>query len=123
VLGLIKSAGERIVGWPDPTEDDVLLIGKIIVLYSHIDFNLRRMIECLDHAKVLPPQHLGKSARMHLSEIENILEAAPGATDPTKLVFNQIREHRKTRNLLAHFAIKRFPTEEPLMFVTKNAAD
>ena len=35
----------------------------------------------------------------------------------------RIKEFRKLRNLLAHFAIKRFPTEDALVFVTKDASD
>jgi hypothetical protein len=123
LLGLVKSAPEPIINWPAPNKDDVLLIGKIILLYSYIDFNLRRMIEVLDHAKALPTAWLGKTAKMHLSDIETVLETAPDISPDNALALRRIKEFRKLRNLLAHFAIKRFPTEDALVFVTKDASD
>jgi hypothetical protein len=123
LLDLVKSASEPIIGWPAPNKDDVVLVGKIIMLYSYIDFNLRRMVEVLDHAKALPAAWLGKTARMHLSDIETILETAPDVSPNNALALRRIKEFRKLRNLLAHFAIKRFPTEDALVFVTKDATD
>lgn len=49
-MDLVRNASEPIIDWPAPGKDDVVLIGKIVMLYSYIDFNLRRMIEVLDHA-------------------------------------------------------------------------
>jgi hypothetical protein len=123
LLDLVKNASEPIIGWPAPNKDDVVLVGKIIMLYSYIDFNLRRMVEVLDHAKALPAAWLGKTARMHLSDVETILETAPDVSPNNALALRRIKEFRKLRNLLAHFAIKRFPTEDALVFVTKDATD
>lgn len=53
LMDLVRNASEPIIDWPAPNRDDVVLIGKIVMLYSYIDFNLRRMIEVLDHAKAL----------------------------------------------------------------------
>jgi hypothetical protein len=39
------------------------------------------------------------------------------------LALRRIKEFRKLRNLLGHFAVKRFPAEDALVFVTKSAAD
>src|SRR5438128_869821 len=79
--------------------------------------------EVLDHAKALPPAWLGKTAKMHLSDVETILETAPDISPNNALALSRIKEFRKLRNLLAHFAVKRFPTEDALVFVTKSAAD
>jgi hypothetical protein len=123
LMKLVRSTSIPIIDWPAPSGDDIVLIGKIIMLYSYIDFNLRRMVEILDHAKVLPAAWLGKSAKMHLSEIETLLETAPDTAPPNVLALTRIKEFRKLRNLLAHFAIKRFPSEDALVFMTKSAAD
>jgi hypothetical protein len=123
LMSLVRDAAQPIIDWPAPNRDDVVLIGKIVMLYSYIDFNLRRMIEILDHAKALPAAWLGKTAKMHLSDIETVLEAAPDILPNNALALQRIKEFRKLRNLLAHFAIKRFPTEDALVFVTKDAAD
>lgn len=118
-MGLVRSAGEPIIDWPGPNKDHVVLVGKIVMLYSYIDFNLRRMIEVLDHANALPEEWSGRSAKLHLSEIEAMPERSPS----NALALRRIKEFRKLRNLLAHFAIKRFPSEDALVFVTKDAAD
>lgn len=123
LMCLVRNASEPIINWPAPGRDDVILIGKIVMLYSYIDFNLRRMIEVLDHAKALPPAWLGKTAKMHLSDIETILETATDIAANNAIALRRIKEFRKLRNLLAHFAVKRFPTEDALVFVTKSAAD
>jgi hypothetical protein len=123
LMDLVRNASKLIIDWPAPNSDDVVLIGKIVMLYSYIDFNLRRMIEVLDHAKALPPAWLGESAKMHLSDIETILDTAPDIAPNNALALRRIKEFRKLRNLLAHFAVKRFPTEDALVFVTKSAAD
>jgi hypothetical protein len=122
-MDLVRSASEPTINWPAPNRVDVVLIGKIVMLYSYIDFNLRRMVEVLDHAQALPPVWLGRTAKMHLSDIETSLEAASDITPNNTLALRRIKEFRKLRNLLAHFAVKRFPKEDALVFVTKSAAD
>ena len=81
------------------------------------------MIEVLDHAKALPTAWLGKTARMRLSDVETVLETAPDISPNNALALQRIKEFRKLRNLLAHFAIKRFPTEDALVFITKDSSD
>jgi hypothetical protein len=61
--------------------------------------------------------------KLHLSDIETILETGPDIAPSNALALRRIKEFRKLRNLLAHFAVKRFPTEDALVFVTKSAAD
>jgi hypothetical protein len=92
LLGLVKSASEPIINWPAPNKEDVILIGKIILLYSYIDFNLRRMIEVLEHAKALPTAWLGKTAKMHLSDIETVLETATDISPDNALALRRIKE-------------------------------
>lgn len=123
LMEIVRNSSEPIINWPVPTKDDVILIGKTVMLYSYIDFNLRRMIECLDHAKKLPRERLGKTARMHIGDIETMLESAPDISPNNAFAFRQIKEFRKMRNLMAHFAVKRFPTENALVFLTKSASD
>jgi hypothetical protein len=123
LMDLVGNASEPVIDWPAPNRDDVVLIGKIAMLYSYIDFNLRRMIEVLDHAKALPPVWSRKTAKMHLSDVETVLETASDTAPNNALALRRIKEFRKLRNLLAHFAVKRFPAEDALVFVTKSATD
>jgi hypothetical protein len=37
--------------------------------------------------------------------------------------FDQIELHRRARNLVAHFVVRRFPAEDAFIFMTMSAAD
>jgi hypothetical protein len=120
---LVNSSPDLIINWPGPTRDDHVLIGRLVTLYSYIDFDLRRMIEVLDHAKKLPPKWIGKSSQMSIGDVETTLEGMPDTSPANAVALGRIREFRKLRNLVAHFAIKRFPNEDALVFITKSAGD
>jgi hypothetical protein len=106
-----------------PTKDDLALIGSVIVLYSYIDFNLRRFIEVLEKAGVLQGDWKGKTAKMSIVDVQTIIEAMPDWATNNRLAFKRIKEFRGTRNLMAHFAVRRFPNEDAFVFVTKSASD
>jgi hypothetical protein len=120
---LVNASPDAIINWPTPTRDDHVLVGRLVMLYSYIDFDLRRMIEVLDHAGHLPEKWAGKSEQMSIADVETALETMPDTSPPNATAFAKIREFRKLRNLVAHFAIKRFPNEDALVFMTKSAAD
>jgi hypothetical protein len=120
---LVNSSPDAIINWPVPTRDDHVLVGRFVMLYSYIDFDLRRMIEVLDHANKLPAKRAGKSAEMSIGDVETMLETMPDTSQANAAAFGRIREFRKLRNLVAHFAIKRFPNEDALVFITKSASD
>ena len=120
---LVSSSPDAIINWPVPTRDDHVLVGRLVMLYSYIDFDLRRMIEVLDHAKKLPTKWTEKSAQMPIGDVETALETMPDTSPANAIAFGKIREFRKLRNLVAHFAIKRFPNEDALVFITKSASD
>jgi hypothetical protein len=115
--------GDALIDWPMPSKDDLALIGSVIVLYSYIDFNLRRFIEVLERAKALPKRWLGKTARMPIGDIETIIQAIPDWAPNNVFAFTRIKEFRKVRNLMAHFAVRRFPNEDAFVFITKSAPD
>jgi hypothetical protein len=120
---LVGAEAEMLIDWPMPTKDDLALIGSVIVLYSYIDFNLRRFIEVLERAGVLPGCWKGKTAKMSIVDVLTILEAMPDWSPNNQLAFKRIKEFRGTRNLMAHFAVRRFPNEDAFVFVTKSASD
>jgi hypothetical protein len=106
-----------------PTRSDFVLIGKVIVQYSYIDFYLHRMIEIYEKYDLLPSKWRGKTAKMPIGDIETIIQAAPDWAPANVIAFQRIKEFRKLRNLMAHFAIKRFPNDDAFLFVTKSASD
>lgn len=44
-------------------------------------------------------------------------------TPQNQLAFDHIEAMRKVRNLLAHFAVRRFPTEDAFALITKDERD
>jgi hypothetical protein len=120
---LAEESAEMLINWPTPTTDDLALIGSVIVMYCNVDFNLRRFIEVLDQANALPAKRTRRTAKMPIGEIENTLENLPDMSPPNVIAIQRIRESRKMRNLMAHFAVRRFPKEDAFLFITKNAAD
>jgi hypothetical protein len=120
---LVNSSPVAIANWPAPTKEDQALIGRLVMLCSYIDFNLRRMIEAFDHAKKLPAKWSGKSAKMALGDIETTLETMPDTSPEGAAIFKRIRMVRTYRNMVAHLCIKRIPNEDALVFFTKSAGD
>ena len=116
------SPGE-FVDWPMPTRGDFALIGKIIVHYSYIDFYLLRINEIYDKWDLLPEKWRDKTEKMRIGDVEDAIEAGPEWSENNLLAFRRIREFRKIRNLMAHFAIKRFPMEDAFLFLAKNERD
>ena len=54
--------------WPMLTRDDYVLVGNIVVLYSYMDLNLRRIAEVTDHAGILPPPWSGKVEKLNITD-------------------------------------------------------
>jgi hypothetical protein len=124
LMAVVKGAAEDLSrSWPNPTKDDLALIGSIIVMYSYMDFNLRRFAEVLDHEDLLPQAWKGKTGTMPMADVEHIIEQLPEMAIANRIAIQRIREGRKLRNLLAHFAIRRFPNDDAFVFVTKYAPD
>jgi hypothetical protein len=120
---MLVHAKEPLIDWPMPTKDDLALIGSVIVLYSYIDFNLHRFIEVLEKSGKLPARWKGKTAKMPIGDVQMIIETMPDWAPNNQLAFKRITEFRRTRNLMAHFAIRRFPNEDAFVFVTKSPSD
>jgi hypothetical protein len=120
---LLKVTGKEIGGWPQVTRDDIVLVGCVIVLYSYIDMDLRRIVEAAENGGVLQAPYKGKIARMPISEAEKAVMSLPDWSPPNMVALNRIQEMRGLRNLFAHFAIRRFPNDDAFVLVTKSIAD
>jgi hypothetical protein len=107
--------------WPSPTKDDFALVGAIIVIFSYVDFNLRRLLEVCEHVEMIP-QYKGKAANMHMADVARVVQALPIWDENAKQNLKDIEEIRKMRNLMAHFVIRR-PNDDAFMFTAKSARD
>ena len=95
-----EASPEEISKWPELLEKDYLLVGAIVILYSYIDLDLRR-----------------------IADIEDVVLSLPDWSEPNTYALNHIKKMRAVRNLVAHFAIRRFPNDDAFIFVTKSARD
>ena len=118
------ASAQELSEWPMLRGDDYSLIGGYIVLYSYIDFNLRRIVDAIDEAGELTRVGKGKAGSLTIADVEKAIQAIPEInTGPNKLAFARIVELRGFRNLLAHFAIRRFPDDDAFLFLTRSLRD
>jgi hypothetical protein len=108
--------------WPQPTKSDFELVGAMIVIFSYVDFNLRRLLEVCDHVDMIS-QHKGKTSNIHMAEVAKAVQGLPIWDENAKQNLKDIEEIRKMRNLMAHFVIRRFPNDDAFMFTAKSARD
>lgn len=109
--------------WPRPTEDDLALFGRIIHIYSAIDFVLRYTLDIMDRGGLLESPWKGKTAKLSMYKAMQALRSSPLWQDNHREAFDSLDEHRRARNLVAHFVARRFPTEDAFIFLTMSAAD
>jgi hypothetical protein len=90
---------EELSQWPMLRGDDYSLIGGYIVLYSYIDFNLRRIVEAIDEVGEMPFAQ-GNAGNLTITDVEKAIQAIPELnTGPNKIAFERIVELRGLRNL------------------------
>jgi hypothetical protein len=117
-----STPAEVLSQWPSPTADDLMLIGGYVVMYSYIDFNLRRIVEAVELVDELRGVG-GKADRLTITDVEKAILAMPEIVGANRIAIERIVEFRGLRNLLAHFAVRRFPNDDAFLFVTRSARD
>lgn len=124
LMAKVKAADPAMKDWPSPTKDDYLLIGGIVVLYSYVEFNPRRLVEVFDHAGKLPTKLMKKAGNLEVGEVEKAVRSATIWTDPSgQSALDRLAELRPLRNLVAHFIVRRFPEDDAFLFMTKSTRD
>jgi hypothetical protein len=104
------------------TSFDYSMIGETIVMFSLIDISLMRAGEALAKTGGISIPW-AKLARATMADVVKTLHAAAIWTSEERLKLTQIEDHRGFRNMLAHFAILRFPTEDAFLLVTGSGRD
>jgi hypothetical protein len=121
---------EQIAQFPPPIRSDRELIGQYIITYNFIDLNLRRCVEVFarrdllsdDHKKRprnIPAGHLASAVRYVVERMQQDQEDIPATLD----ILMAVDRGREMRNLLAHWGVKRFPTENAFVMMTKDGQD
>jgi hypothetical protein len=108
--------------WPMLTQRDYVLVGQIIVLFSYVDYNPRRIAEAADHAGMLKPPWKGKSARLTIEQTEQAVKSLDWS-DANQGALAKISKFRGLRNMLAHFVLRRFPKEDAFVCAAISARD
>jgi hypothetical protein len=118
-----KSAATDLAGWPMLNEKDYVLVGALVVLFSYIDLNLRRVVEVFDQAELLSPQWQGKTANLNAAKVAEVIQSLACWDEAGRRALAKIEELRSFRNLVAHFAVRRFPADDAFLFLAKSASD
>ena len=108
--------------WPVAKSADYAVIGQFITLFGYIDLNLRRIVEAAAAAGVLE-ENKTKACDLKIDKVETAIQSLPGMPVENKRAIAYIKNLRLVRNLLAHFAVKRFPNDDAYCFLTKSAED
>jgi hypothetical protein len=111
------------MSWPKPNDDDYVLFARIIAFYNGIDFTLRYVVEIMDHNGMLLPPWKDKTAKLNMYKVTKAIRSSKIWNEGHNVAFDQIELHRRARNLIAHFIVRRFPTEDAFIFMTMSASD
>lgn len=115
---------------PPLENDDFQLFGIVSQHYCFIDLNLRRALEVMRLAKRIPPEHLKQYPDYTDAALTDVLKGRVEKMDPTvenleEALFRleEIGRCRTYRNLINHFAGKRYPNEDVYVFASKSDRD
>jgi hypothetical protein len=121
---------EKLFDFPVLQPHDHQMIGVFIQLFNYMDFNLRRAIETFAHAKLLQGRAAKKYPKIHSSKVASAVQDAVKAMDAavedipdTIRILTIIERRREIRNLLGHWAARRFPSEDAIVLLTKDESD
>ena len=125
-----KMSPRELAALPSLDEDDFKVFGTLIQHFCFIDLNLRRALEVFAIAKMLPKSLTSRHRTLPDSEavevLANLVKRMNATVEdiPTALFFlERISEARRFRNLVGHFAGKRFPDKDVYVFVSKSDKD
>lgn len=109
--------------WPDPRNEDYVVFGRIMWLFTGVDFVLRLTAEVMDDGGMLEPSFKGKVRSFSIKRVSDAILSSQIWSEPNRFAFERINDRRRLRNLVAHFVAKRFVDEDAFIFMTKSAAD
>src|SRR5258707_10465081 len=128
----IKKMGPKdLAGLPDLDGGDLQLIGTLIQYFSFMDLNLRRALETFHAEKMLPmeyaklwPNSLPDSKLTEaLGVIVKGMDPAKEKIDESLIWLQVIDSTRLKRNLVGHFAGKRYNGHDVYVFASKSYKD
>ncbi|MGX9428041.1 hypothetical protein [Bradyrhizobium sp. LeoA1S1] len=109
--------------WPRLSEKDQFHIGRIVMLYSFVELNLRRMVEAWEDAGLLTVPMKCKAKDLRIGALEETVQRMFPWPDNELNALKRLAEMRTLRNLVAHFGAIRFPDEDAFVFIAKSESD
>jgi hypothetical protein len=125
-----KMSPQEIGALPGLDDEDFRLFGTLVQHFSFIDLNLRRALEIFHLAKRLPE----KAAKSYpdipdaeltdvMTEIVKVMDAQVEPIEESLTWLEAISRCRGFRNLVGHFAAKRYPNADVYVFASKSERD
>lgn len=106
-------------------DEDALLLGKAILIFSFNELNLRRLVEILCEKGFLQPQKKFQTSELVEKVKDGVAKAFPSdshlSDDLARL--DEIEFRRPFRNMFAHWAAKRLDGMDSIVFMTKDFKD
>ena len=122
-----KMSPQEIAALPGLDDDDFKVFGTLIQHFCFIDLNLRRALEMFVKSKMLLEKRYSKLTNSKLTEtLIDIVTRLDGTVEdiPMAIGFlDGLSKARGNRNLVGHFAGKRFPNHDVYVFASKNDKD
>ncbi|GGB87888.1 hypothetical protein GCM10011494_02790 [Novosphingobium endophyticum] len=111
----------------EPTDDDYRMIGKLIQTYCFADFCARRTIDAIREAAFDATKRNGSMLQdaqvfPKLREAAGLLWAGE-VKDQLERASDIMEMHRVQRHAFAHWAVRRFPDEDAMIILSKNARE
>jgi hypothetical protein len=109
--------------WPKLEKEDVLLIGRLVYLFNFVEVNLRRLVESWEEHGLLRVKINGRAKDLHIGVVDTIVQEMFPWPEKELECLKQLAYFRTVRNLVAHFAVKRFPDDDGFLFIAKSERD
>ncbi|MCK7075160.1 hypothetical protein L8P89_07680 [Enterobacter roggenkampii] len=109
------------------TKDDFSLLGMYIQTFCFVDLNIQRVFYPLKNKNIIKTTSNDKiSIPSMITELINSIDViAINSLERNYFVdmLNEIKSRRDYRNLFAHWAAKRIPNEDAMVFITSDHQD
>jgi hypothetical protein len=125
-----KMSPQELQALPGLDEEDFKVFGTFIQHFCFIGLNLRRALEIFEIVKMLPksaakqyPDLPDSALAETLIEIVKKMDVKAENIPMALEALEGMSKARKCRNLVGHFAGKRFPNEDVYVFASKSDRD
>jgi hypothetical protein len=109
--------------WPKLNEVDFHAIGRLIMYYNFAELNLRRMVEAWEGAGLLKTSLSVKAIDHSIGAVETTVQEMFPWPENELNGLKRLAEIRSFRNLVAHFAARRFPDDDAFLFTARSERD